>query len=1688
MTRTKSSLVTKVLALLVYFLLAFFLAKAQVASDFSSGTNDNWTIFNTSSGSSFAATYNAGGYITDGGTAAGPTILYAEAPLKFRGNLSSSYNQNLTFDLKTDFVGTNNTNGDVMIAGTGGTLYYQLPTKPGTSFTSYVIKLNETFAGWHFNGTATAAPTQTQMKAVLGNITSFRIRTKYTTANTTTATGSLDNVVLNIPTAIAPAIITSFTPGSGLPGTTVTINGNNFNTTTAQNLVYFNGVKGTVVSASATQLTVTSPAKISFGPITATNLANGTQGTSSQNFNPLFDNNKDFGGLIIPSSFAKKVDFGTSSNEVGMSAGDLDGDGLTDVLTSGNNFNASVFRNLGQTGSVSASSFAAPLVLSIPNGVATPATVVRVGQNAIADMDGDGKLDLVINVGYNFGGNDDNGMAIFLNQSTPGNLSFSSGTVFQFSTVNNNNGGMSIIDMDGDGRPEFLGTLNNSACHLGIAQNLSSPGNLDFAAVQDFGLGATRGGPISWGDLNGDGKPEIISEAYLGGSVFVWENTSTPGTLSMGTPFSVSTVTASNFQVIDLDNDGKAEFFFKENSSGIIHIKKNAHTSGPLTAADFSTDIQLSTLYTTGGNVGYVGCADVNGDGLVDIISNNGTNMIVYQNNFSGTLSPTSFGLGITFEGQDNSNSQVICADIDGDNKPEILIKPQVSGTGKNFRVYRNECFPTPRIVTVTPSSGVVGSNVNLTGDHFSTGLGSPPVFGRLGAIGTPIVPSSNTLATAIILPSISNHFSFTEHGLTAYSKPFNVLFNTNQTITNSSFGPSVDFALAINLRDALDVGDFDDDGKVDVSVIDNFFTAKIFKNTQATPGQPITTSSLNLESTTYSSGYNLIVLDIDGDGKLDLNSGGGLLQNTSNGSISFTSVTSTTGGFTTSSSADFNKDGKTDLVFTNGSLNVQVYENLSRNGAFTPNGTFQNFGGGAINLAAPSAPYSVVAADFDGDGYDDIISMNPNTTSNSTYFLNNKIYGRLSTASFSSLDHSVSGLQPYDVTANDFDGDGKTDIAITYFNSAFVSVLLNNSVLGDISFTGTDIPVANKGYKITSQDLDGDGKAEIVVIHQPNPGPGSFTVLQNKCTTGAVNFTATNFPITRNPQAVTVADINGDLKPDILIVANGGSGNALMVFENKIQSSVITIISQPASVYSVCDGATPTISTASTGTTNITYQWQIFNTGSGSYIDLTNTGGYSNVSTSSFTVNSTGNFGAGTYRCKINGDFAPTVYTNPVSFSVNALPTTPVTSNVNNCGPGGIILSATGGSNGQYIWYDVNGVVPGESNSTFTTPIISTTSNYSVAISNGTCTSAKANIVVTINAFPPTPTATGASNCGPGSVTLTASGGTNGNYLWYDANGLINGQVNSTYLTPVISANTTYSVAITNGSCASTPTNVAATINTIPAAPAVQGASQCTGSTFSLAASGGTNGQYVWYTTSSGGSAITGEVNSTYVTPALTTNTTYFVALTNGACESARTPVLATVNTVGCSIPVIASTPLATEVGGVITLNLLLLITTSNNNLNINSIVVTQQPSSGAIASVANGILTVNYNGVTFSGTEQITIQACDMDGNCATQIFNINVAGDIIVYNGISPNGKNPAFIIEYINLLPETKDNTVYIFDRWENQVWHGTNYDNSSVVFTGVSDGGSDLPSGVYYYKINFSSGRKTETGFISLRRQ
>jgi gliding motility-associated-like protein len=530
-----------------------------------------------------------------------------------------------------------------------------------------------------------------------------------------------------------------------------------------------------------------------------------------------------------------------------------------------------------------------------------------------------------------------------------------------------------------------------------------------------------------------------------------------------------------------------------------------------------------------------------------------------------------------------------------------------------------------------------------------------------------------------------------------------------------------------------------------------------------------------------------------------------------------------------------------------------------------------------------------------------------------------------------------------------------------------------------------------------------------------------------------------------------------------------------------------VCIAQQPTNV-SACSNDIVTFTTSATETGGAFYQWQKLNTITSLFENIGNGGGYSGATASTLTINTAANFGAGEYRCKVSGTSTVGAFSNSatLSFTTSA---TPQATGASGCAGASVTLIATGGSDGQYRWYTVSTggtSIAGEVNSTFTTTVLNTTTTYYVAISNGTCESARATAIATINSPPAAPVTTGANFCGGGTVTLSASGGAAGEYRWYTVaigGTAISGEVNSTLVTPVLTNTTTYYVSISNGTCESARTAVIATLTTTPA-PTATGASGCPASVVTLTASGGTNGQYNWYTVATGGTAIAGATNNTYEIASLTNTSTFYVSLTISGCESTRTAVTATLLSTGCA-PVITTQTLTTQIEGKIEINLQSFITTPGT-LDPTSVKVVTQPASGAIASITNFLLIIDYKGKPFSGKETIIIEACNTNGLCAQQTFTIEVAGDVIVFNAVSPNGdgKNEFLVLQYIESI--SPKNQVSIYNRWGDEVFSISDYDNKTRVFAGLGTSGSKLPSGTYFYKITLIDTSKTLTGFFSLK--
>jgi len=83
--------------------------------------------------------------------------------------------------------------------------------------------------------------------------------------------------------------------------------------------------------------------------------------------------------------------------------------------------------------------------------------------------------------------------------------------------------------------------------------------------------------------------------------------------------------------------------------------------------------------------------------------------------------------------------------------------------------------------------------------------------------------------------------------------------------------------------------------------------------------------------------------------------------------------------------------------------------------------------------------------------------------------------------------------------------------------------------------------------------------------------------------------------------------------------------------------------------------------------------------------------------------------------------------------------------------------------------------------------------------------------------------------------------------------------------------------------------------------------------------------------------------------------------------------------------------------------------------------------------------------------------------------------------ISNVITPdgNGKNDAWVIPNITFYD---DNTVYIFDRWGQEVYRSFNYQND---WKGTNKNGDQLPDGTYYFVVTFGSTKTVHKGAITI---
>ncbi len=247
----------------------------------------------------------------------------------------------------------------------------------------------------------------------------------------------------------------------------------------------------------------------------------------------------------------------------------------------------------------------------------------------------------------------------------------------------------------------------------------------------------------------------------------------------------------------------------------------------------------------------------------------------------------------------------------------------------------------------------------------------------------------------------------------------------------NGTFATKVDYALSSANPSAVAVGDFNQDGKLDLAVTNANAGGP---NVNILLGNGDGTFQASVDYVTGSGARGITLADFNGDGKLDIATASTNIASVSillgNGNGTFqTNVDYAVGSGPRSVTAgDFNGDGKIDLAVTNFSSNTVSI--LLGNG----NGTFQTHVDYAVT--ALGTPYGIAIGDFNGDGKLDIASANLGTS-------NVSILTGVGDGTFNAHVDYATNTGARGITIGDFDGNGKLDLAVANSSVSFVSILL---------------------------------------------------------------------------------------------------------------------------------------------------------------------------------------------------------------------------------------------------------------------------------------------------------------------------------------------------------------------------------------------------------------------------------------------------------------------------------------------------------------------------------------------------------------------------------------------------------------------------------------------------------------------
>ena len=1199
-----------------------------------------------------------------------------------------------------------------------------------------------------------------------------------------------------------PPTITSFSPLQAKPGDAVTISGTNFNTTPANNIVFFGATKATVTSANATTLTVTVPAGATNSVISVLNTGTNLTTFSQKAFLPIFTPVKS---SIELTDFAPRVNFTAGTNPGYVTMGDLDGDGKPDMAASNQADNTvSVFLNNGSLGNPF---FAAGITLTTgqaPQGV------------AIGDIDGDGKPDMAV-TSYN-----GNLVSVFRNTSTTGNISFAAKVDIAlgscpFFVV--------IRDMDGDGRADMV-TANKDANTVSIVLNTGEVGSISFAERVDLATGL-KPYSVTVGDLDDDGKPDVAASAFEANNMVVFRNKSTVGLVSFEARQDFAVTTPYSISIGDLDGDGKSDLVTGNLTSNNISVFRNTSVVGTISFAAKS-DIAI------GQRIYNVAIGDLDGDGKNDLATSNYTGNTVSVLRNIGTSGTIGFAAQVALPTGAGPN-YISIADMEGDGKPDLLVTNydansisilrndpvglNVSGTLSSVNTTYGAASASPTSFTVSGTNmqaGVtitppVGYEVSQTAGGASgyAGSGTAIVVGAAGTITSTTVyvrlaanliigaysgniVCSSTHATTVNLATVSSTVSPATLTITAS--------DTSKTYGTSLAGGAGSTAFtAVGLQNSETIGSVsiaytagagngntatDAVGTYTAKVIPSAatggtFTASNYAITYSAGNIAVTPAALSITAANASKIYGTTLTGGTGSAAFTAT---GLLNSETIGSVSIAYTAGAGNGNTA-----------TDAV---GTYTAKVIPSAATGGTFTASNYAITYSAG--NIAITPAALSITAANASKTYGTTLTGGAGSAAFAATGLLNSETIGSVSiayTAGAGNGNTATDAVGTYTAKVIPSAATGGTftasNYAITYSagniavtpaalsiaaanasktygttltggtgSAAFTATgLVNSETVGSVSIAYT----AGAGNGNTATDAVGTYTAKVI----PSAATGGTFVAANY----AITYTPGNILITKAPLTITALNKTRNMGTSNPVFT--GIYTGFVNGETEANLSVPPVFSTTATLLSSAGTYPISPSGAVSNNYNITYV-----NGALTVIQAINT-----APTLAAIANQTICFTPQIQNISLSGITPGTEAAQLLTLSVSSSNSKQFRT-----------MTVTSGSNGTGILsYSVN---PGASG---TATVTLTVKDDGGTDFGGTDTFSR-TFTITINPIPAISiSSSSGSEISKGITTvLTATGGTS--YTWATASGIISGQ-NTAALTVRPSLTTTYTVTATNAS-----------------------------------------------------------------------------------------------------------------------------------------------------------------------------------------------------------------------------------------------------------------------------------------------